>query len=70
MEQEGLLYTERDKNDERIVLVSLSEAGYKKLETTLEKTDYIFPRIYKGLTADEAETLIRLLKKIRENIIT
>ena len=70
MEQEGLLYTERDINDERIVLVSLSEAGYKKLEKTLEKTDYIFPRIYKGLTADEAETLIQLLKKIRENIIT
>ncbi|MFD2743395.1 MarR family winged helix-turn-helix transcriptional regulator [Sphingobacterium populi] len=66
LEQKGLVNRRRSGRDERIVLVSLTEAG-----TSLQsKAANIPATLLKSMpvTAEELETLQRIICKIRKNI--
>ena len=69
LEEEGYIRREQDRDDMRAMRVYFTEKG-KQLDREsfghAVETDAI---IMKGITAEEAETLEKLLTKMRENIL-
>ena len=69
MEEEGLVERKNNPEDHREILVSLTDRG-RELDQeslqTLQATDAV---ALDGLTEEETETLMRLLTKIRDNLL-
>lgn len=68
LEDEGWVRREPDPNDLRSVRVYLTEKGREQdaaFRDKLRETDALLMR---GFTAEEEETLIRLLSAVRENV--
>jgi len=67
MEQMGLIFRERSKEDERVVTLKVTELGERKLRNIHEK----FRGIYQSLNIPEeqCETILNGLKTMREIIV-
>ena len=68
MEKEGLLNSYKDSKDERVTLISLTQAGRDLLEEALIETHYIFPKIFQGISPEEAEAFVNTMKKMSDNL--
>ena len=70
MEKEGLICRRTDKNDTRCSRVFITEKG-RELESKLfEKIMDCEEVLARGLSAQEEETLCRLLTKVRDNMLS
>jgi DNA-binding MarR family transcriptional regulator len=69
LEAEGLVERKRDKDDLRILRVYLTEKGRDVDRNNIERVKATDTRALLGISEDEAEELMRLLKKIRDNLL-
>ena len=70
MEDEGLIRRKTDKNDTRRTRVFITEKGREWESLLFEKVIDCENILMRGLSEDEADELCRLLKKVRENILS
>ena len=64
LERQGWVRRERSKEDRRVVLVSLTAEGRRKIERIFPEHARRIAELMSGLSPDEQETLGRLCKKL------
>ena len=69
MEEAGIVERRTDALDRRIVRVHLTERGRETDERTIARIQQNDARAMAGLSEEECETLLRLLGKIRDNLV-
>lgn len=69
MEAEELVECQSDPNDQRAKLVRLSAAGRLRDMEHIEQIRSLDAVAMKGLTAEEMDTLMRILPRIRDNLL-
>lgn len=67
MARERLVEREPLPDDRRALVVSLSAKGRKVFETTLPVVQLFYRDVFKGVTPEEFETLMRVLHRIKTN---
>lgn len=70
MEQLGLIMRAHDKFDLRAMRVSITDKGRKAYCESVKAVKQIENNVLKGLTDDDIQTLIGVLKKINNNLDT
>jgi DNA-binding MarR family transcriptional regulator len=70
MEDEGLILRKTDKNDTRRTRVFITEKGREWESQLFEKVIDCENILMRGLSEEESDELCRLLKKVRENILS
>ena len=70
MEDEGIVRREADKNDGRAVRVFLTEHGKSIDREHIKLIKTIDARALSGLSDEECNTLMQLLTKVRNNLIS
>lgn len=70
MENEGLIRRRTDKNDTRCSRVFITEKGKDLAKKHFEKIMDCENILSRGLSAEEEETLCRLLIKLRDNMLS
>lgn len=68
LEAAGLVERRKDEKDARVTRVFLTDAGRQIQEGIQEAWQRLEERTAEGLTAEEAETFIRLASKMREKL--
>jgi DNA-binding MarR family transcriptional regulator len=68
LEREGFVRRERDLDDNRIVYVSLTDAGRELVDRAADVHFANLARMVEGLTAEEREDLARLLGRLFESL--
>lgn len=68
MEEKGLITREGIPEDKRLKEIKLTSLAEKEVEKTIEEIKNIEAVISGGITEDEAEALLKTLKKIRLSI--
>lgn len=68
MEEKGLITREGNPEDKRLKEIKLTPLAEKEVEKTIEEIKNIEAVISGGITEDEAEALLKTLKKIRLSI--
>lgn len=68
LEQKGLLRRNDCPDDRRVIHVTLTNAGNELMNQIMPPYDVMIDHIFDSLNSDEAETLVRLLQKIRMNV--
>lgn len=68
MEEKGLITREGNLEDKRLKEIKLTPLAEKEVEKTIEEIKNIEAVISGGITEDEAEALLKTLKKIRLSI--
>lgn len=66
--EKGLLAPEEDRTDRRVVHLTLLPASRAPLEAALGAQQAFLQVVYAGVTAEERETLGRVLRKIARNL--
>lgn len=64
MEQKGLLTRQRDRDDERVVQVSLTAYGAQQMEIWQQRRIETLTQLLSPLSAEEQETLNHLIERI------
>ena len=67
LERKGFIRREKDDNNRRILKVFITPKGLEKAETAKPLRDKFSQVQYRGLSDEEILTLVRLLRKVREN---
>jgi MarR family transcriptional regulator, organic hydroperoxide resistance regulator len=67
MAKEGLVEREPLPDDRRALAIKLSAAGRRKFEAGLPLVQRHYQNVLKGVSADEFETLMRVLRRIKAN---
>ena len=67
LERKGLIRREKDATNRRILKVFITPKGLEKAETAKPLRDKFSQVQYRGLSDEEILTLVRLLRKVREN---
>lgn len=68
LEEEGYVVRETDTEDKRAARVYLSEKGQALERENMERFERIDNRMMRGFSAEETETLRKLLLRIKENL--
>jgi len=68
LEQQGLVSRRRELRDRRHVQLYLTAAGRRKFEQVLPTVLWNIDRVVSGFAADELETLMDLLNRMRANV--
>ncbi len=66
LQQKGLIGRARDRDDRRVVLLSLTEEGRKLLDEMLEERLQVMERLLQGLSPEEQQLLLDLLARAVE----
>jgi len=66
LQQKGLIGRERDRDDRRVVLLSLTEEGRKLLDEMLKERLQVMERLLQGLSPEEQQLLLDLLARAVE----
>ena len=67
LEGKGFIRREKDANNRRILKVYITPKGLEKAETAKPLKEKFSEVQYRGLSNEEIMTLVRLLRKVREN---
>lgn len=67
LERKGFIRREKDATNRRILKVFITPKGHEKAETAKPLRDKFSQVQYRGLSDEEILTLVRLLRKVREN---
>ncbi|MBI0579160.1 MarR family transcriptional regulator [Neobacillus cucumis] len=68
LEQKGLLKRNDCPNDRRVIHVTLTDKGNQFMEEIMPKHHELIEDMFHSLNSDEAETLVRLLEKVKNTI--
>jgi DNA-binding MarR family transcriptional regulator len=68
MEQMGLVRREPDEKDQRVVRVSLTDAGRAMAEEATGATDDLVGEMFKGMTGEEVASMLALTRKLGDNL--
>ncbi|WP_410891571.1 MarR family winged helix-turn-helix transcriptional regulator [Neobacillus sp. 204] len=68
LEQRGLLSRNACPDDRRMIHVRLTDDGNKLMNEIMPKYHKFVDDMFDSLNSDEAETLVNLLKKVRDNV--
>ena len=67
MAKDGLVEREKLPDDRRALAIKLSAAGRKKFEASLPLAQRHYRNVLKGVSPEEFETLMRVLRRIKSN---
>jgi MarR family transcriptional regulator, 2-MHQ and catechol-resistance regulon repressor len=68
LEQKGLLSRNACREDRRVVHVTLTDGGNKLMQEIMLKHQKVVDDMFDSLNSDEAETLVHLLKKVKDKV--
>lgn len=68
LEQRGLLSRNACPDDRRVIHVTLTDDGNELMNEIMPKYHELVDKMFKAVNSDEAETLVQLLKKVRNKI--
>ncbi|HEY1406138.1 MAG TPA: MarR family transcriptional regulator [Spirochaetota bacterium] len=68
LESHGYISRLSDPDDSRITLIALTPKGRSIKDNFRKISDKLITRTYKGISAEEKETLVSLLSRICENL--
>ncbi|ETI70114.1 MarR family winged helix-turn-helix transcriptional regulator [Neobacillus vireti] len=68
LEQRGLLNRNACPDDRRVIHVTLTAAGNELMNEIMPKYHELVDSMFDSLNSDEAETLVHLLKKVRNRV--
>lgn len=68
LEKRGLLSRNACPDDRRVIHVTLTDEGYELMNEIMPKYHEFVYDMFEGLNSNEAETLVELLKKVRNNV--
>lgn len=68
MRDEGLVEVNPSPTDGRVIIVSLSREGYRRVSVVREQTESLFKQAFHGLSDAQIERMNRLLSHIFSNI--
>ncbi|ULT55032.1 MarR family transcriptional regulator [Neobacillus drentensis] len=68
LEQKGLLNRSDCPNDRRAIHVSLTDEGNEFMDKIMPNYHQVVDDMFDSLNSEEAETLVRLLKKVRNKV--
>ncbi|MDT3766435.1 MarR family winged helix-turn-helix transcriptional regulator [Priestia filamentosa] len=68
LEQRDLLSRNACREDRRVIHVTLTDDGNKLMQEIMLKHHKVVDDIFDSLNSDEAETLVNLLKKVRNKV--
>lgn len=68
LEQKGLLCRNACPDDRRVIHVTLTHEGNQLMEEIMPKYHELVDHLFDALNEDEAETLVLLLNKVKNNI--
>lgn len=66
--QEQLVFTEHDVRDRRVVHLSLGEKAIPIIQEAKKVKMELFEQVFRGITDDEKEVLVRVARKVWNNI--
>ena len=69
LENRGLIKRSRSKEDKRTVQIFLTEKGYKLMTEVNPETIELAKFVYGALSPEEARTLIKIARKIRDRVM-
>lgn len=64
LENHGFVIRSRDKNDRRVVLIELTDAGEEKLNYVLDKRKQIMQHCFNQMEPDELDSFILSMEKL------
>ncbi|WP_163468807.1 MarR family winged helix-turn-helix transcriptional regulator [Fusobacterium sp. IOR10] len=70
LEKLGYISKEKNKDDARIIEITLTESGWKFKESFKEISNNLLDKTYFDFTEEEKELLVTLLRKVRKNFLT
>ncbi|MEW5705750.1 MAG: MarR family transcriptional regulator [Actinomycetota bacterium] len=65
---QGYLERTRDKNDRRVVLVTLTEKAHEVLRLIKGRRTILMRELFSSLTQDEASTLVSLIQRLKNSL--
>ncbi|MBS4214544.1 MULTISPECIES: MarR family winged helix-turn-helix transcriptional regulator [Neobacillus] len=68
LEKRGLLCRNACPDDRRVIHVTLTDAGNALMDEIMPKYHEFVNSMFDSLNSDEEETLVRLLKKVRDKV--
>ncbi|AIM17754.1 MarR family transcriptional regulator [Neobacillus sedimentimangrovi] len=68
LEQKGLLSRNACPDDRRVIHVTLTVEGNELMNEIMPKYHEFVNDMFEGLNSNEAETLVKLLNKVRNNV--
>ncbi|MGG3468432.1 MarR family transcriptional regulator [Neobacillus pocheonensis] len=68
LEQKGLLCRNACPDDRRVIHVTLTHEGNQMMEEIMPKYHELVDHMFDALNDDEAETLVQLLNRVKNNI--
>lgn len=68
IETKGFIRREKDANNRRILKVYLTEKGLEKVQNIKPLKERMDRVQYKGMSTEEIDTLVTLLRRVRKNI--
>jgi MarR family transcriptional regulator, 2-MHQ and catechol-resistance regulon repressor len=68
LEQRGLLSRHACPDDRRVIHVTLTDDGNELMNDIMPKYHMFVNQMFDSLDSDEAETLVQLLKKVRNKV--
>ncbi|MEH7308088.1 MarR family winged helix-turn-helix transcriptional regulator [Neobacillus drentensis] len=68
LEQRGLLSRHACPDDRRVIHVTLTEDGNEWMNDIMPKYHKLVNQMFDSLDSDEAETLVQLLKKVKNKV--
>lgn len=70
LEKAGLVELQKDVNDIRALRISLTDNCYQYFINRQEKEDEFIERLYHGITEDELDSMLLVMKKLEKNILS
>ncbi|KGJ48633.1 hypothetical protein KD33_14025 [Clostridium sp. NCR] len=70
LEKAGLVELQKDVNDSRVLRISLTDNCYQYFINRQEKEDEFIERLYHGITEDELDSMLLVMKKLEKNILS
>lgn len=69
LEKAGLVELQKDVNDSRALRISLTDNCYQYFINRQEKEEEFIERLYHGITEDELDSMLLVMKKLEKNIL-
>ena len=68
MEEKGMITRTAVSADARLKKIELTEKGWKAHEVSTDCVQILEEKMYRGLSVEEQETLMRILRKMEKNL--
>lgn len=70
LEKAGFVELQKDVNDSRVLRISLTDSCYQYFKNRQEKEEEFIERLYDGITEEELDNMLLVMKKLEKNIVS